>query len=220
MLLTRNAPFCSHVFHAEGSPGTGLDPRWLILLNAVGVTNEQLQNHDTAQFIYSFVKEKGGIEIAVKDMKEDSPSPAMSFSQLPSGEQTETKNSSLQSIESLISSPPLPPLDTPLDTPQDTPLDTPQDTPQEPSSSPGPAVPPAPLPPNLAHKPTLVSPFEGDSHNELLTRIRQGVTLKKADNTNKVRDISTAAKDELFKNIREGTVLRPVCYCFLSLLVH
>lgn len=71
-----------HVFHAEGSPGTDVDLRWLILLNAVGVTNAQLQDHDTAKFIYSFVKEKGGIEIAVKDLREVSPTSTVSSIQI------------------------------------------------------------------------------------------------------------------------------------------
>ena len=99
----------SHVFHAEGSPGTDLDPRWLILLNAVGITNAQLQNHDTAKFIYSFVKEKGGIEIAVKDLREGSPTSTVSSIPL-DGEHTSIRDISPPSTEAQISPPPAPPL--------------------------------------------------------------------------------------------------------------
>jgi hypothetical protein len=54
----------------KGFDLNNLDNEWSTLFSAVGVTNEQLQDKDTAKFIYDFVQEQGGIEVASKQLQQ------------------------------------------------------------------------------------------------------------------------------------------------------
>ena len=49
---------------------SNIDPEWKKLLDAVGITNEQLKDENTATFIYDFVEKHGGIEEANRQLEE------------------------------------------------------------------------------------------------------------------------------------------------------
>ena len=47
---------------------TQISPEWKQLLDSVGVTHEQLKDKKTAELIYNFVEEHGGIEAANRQL--------------------------------------------------------------------------------------------------------------------------------------------------------
>ena len=46
-----------------------VDPQWKKLLDTVGVSDEQLQDQNTAKFIYDFVEQHGGIQEANRQLE-------------------------------------------------------------------------------------------------------------------------------------------------------
>ena len=46
-----------------------MDPQWRKLLDTVGVSDEQLQDQNTAEFIYEFVEKHGGIQEANRQLE-------------------------------------------------------------------------------------------------------------------------------------------------------
>lgn len=46
-----------------------VDPQWKKLLDTVGVSDEQLQDQNTAKFIYDFVEKHGGIQEANRQLE-------------------------------------------------------------------------------------------------------------------------------------------------------
>jgi len=69
-----------HVGHIGWDPKGGfdvnnIDPQWKNLFDRIGVTEKELQDQATSQFIYDFVESHGGIEKATKELdKNGSPS--------------------------------------------------------------------------------------------------------------------------------------------------
>ena len=55
--------FCHHV------QSDNVDPQWKKLLDTVGVSDEQLQDQNTAKFIYDFVEKHGGIQEANRQLE-------------------------------------------------------------------------------------------------------------------------------------------------------
>lgn len=49
---------------------SGIDPQWKKLLDTVGVSDEQLKDQDTANFIYDFIEKHGGIQEANRQLGE------------------------------------------------------------------------------------------------------------------------------------------------------
>ena len=45
-----------------------IDPQWKKLFDRIGVTEKELQDKETSQFIYDFVESHGGIEKATKEL--------------------------------------------------------------------------------------------------------------------------------------------------------
>ena len=67
-----------YYFSLIGIQSNNVDPQWKKLLDTVGVSDEQLQGHDTAKFIYDFVEKHGGILEAnryLKATKNNAPPP-------------------------------------------------------------------------------------------------------------------------------------------------
>lgn len=64
-----------HLAHVGFDPSTGnfdsnnVDPQWKKLLDTVGVSDEQLQDQNTAKFIYDFVEKHGGIQEANRQLE-------------------------------------------------------------------------------------------------------------------------------------------------------
>lgn len=48
---------------------SNIDPQWKKLLDTVGVTDEQLEDKNTANFIYDFVEKHGGIQEANRQLE-------------------------------------------------------------------------------------------------------------------------------------------------------
>ncbi|XP_065836937.1 actin nucleation-promoting factor WASL-like [Oscarella lobularis] len=70
-----------HVQHIGFDPQKGfdtnnLDNNWRKLFDQVGVTKDQLEDKETAQFIYDFVQKQGGIEAALQKPQQGSLAPA------------------------------------------------------------------------------------------------------------------------------------------------
>ncbi|XP_065175933.1 actin nucleation-promoting factor WAS-like [Sycon ciliatum] len=62
-----------HLSHIGWDPVSGFDsnniaPEWKRLFSAAGVTEEQMQDRDTAEFILNYIEQHGGIEQAVREM--------------------------------------------------------------------------------------------------------------------------------------------------------
>ena len=62
-----------HLSHIGWDPVSGFDsnniaPEWKRLFTAAGVTEEQMQDKDTAQFIINYVEQHGGIDKAVREI--------------------------------------------------------------------------------------------------------------------------------------------------------
>ena len=63
-----------HVSHVGWDPKGGFDanniePQWKKLFDSAGVTEGQLQDEDTSQFIYNFIEQNGGIEKATEELE-------------------------------------------------------------------------------------------------------------------------------------------------------
>ena len=54
-----------------GLQSSNIQPEWKNLLDKVGVTEEQLQDKETAEFIYDFVEKNGGIQAASRQLDID-----------------------------------------------------------------------------------------------------------------------------------------------------
>lgn len=52
-----------------GLQSSNIDPQWKKLLDTVGVTDEQLEDTNTANFIYDFVEKHGGIQEANRQLE-------------------------------------------------------------------------------------------------------------------------------------------------------
>ena len=62
-----------HLSHIGWDPVSGFDsnniaPEWKRLFSAAGVTEEQMQDRETAEFILNYIEQHGGIEQAVREM--------------------------------------------------------------------------------------------------------------------------------------------------------
>lgn len=46
-----------------------IDPKWKKLFDSAGITEKELEDQDTSQFIYDFVEKHGGIDKATAEME-------------------------------------------------------------------------------------------------------------------------------------------------------
>ena len=58
-----------------------INPEWKKLFETVGITEEQLKDRETAEFIYDFVEQRGGIEEATRQIASSSQAPPASSCQ-------------------------------------------------------------------------------------------------------------------------------------------
>ena len=58
-----------YYFSLIGIQSNNVDPQWKKLLDTVGVSDEQLQDQNTAKFIYDFVEKHGGIQEANRQLE-------------------------------------------------------------------------------------------------------------------------------------------------------
>ena len=58
-----------YYFSLIGIQSNNVDPQWKKLLDTVGVSIEQLQDQNTAKFIYDYVVKQGGIQQANRQIE-------------------------------------------------------------------------------------------------------------------------------------------------------
>ena len=56
-------------FFLSTKQSSNINPEWRKLLDTVGVTEEQLKDKETANFIYDFVEKRGGIQKATQELE-------------------------------------------------------------------------------------------------------------------------------------------------------
>ena len=60
---------CCCITYFLTTQSSNINPEWRKLLDTVGVTEEQLKDKETANFIYDFVEQRGGIEKATQELE-------------------------------------------------------------------------------------------------------------------------------------------------------
>eukprot|EP00731_Ephydatia_muelleri_P016685 Em0009g1109a len=168
-----------HLAQVGIDPNTGdfdaskISPNWKQLLDTVGVTQEQLKDKRTANFIYNFVEKRGGIEETNRQL-EESRKRSVLAALSPGSQATSSRWVSCASLArnkgKASSTPP---------------------------ASNGPAPPPNPPPPpslqaangkaHVTHSTVL------DAHSDLLSSIRAGIQLKSVED----REGPAAPEEEL-----------------------
>ena len=46
-----------------------IDPKWKKLFDSAGITEKELEDEETSQFIYDFIEKHGGIDKAAEEME-------------------------------------------------------------------------------------------------------------------------------------------------------
>jgi len=193
-----------HISHVGWDPNKGfdlenVDPKLKQFFSKAGVSERELQDKDTRDFIYDFIDKHGGIEAALLevDKKNNAPAPPPR--------------------QSSMARPP-PPSKVQATPPNQAPAEAPRRThhqapPPPPSKS---VAPPAPVtttvaPPvtTNAAPPPLLPPVDDTRHN-LMEEIRKGAGgLRHVTETQKARP-TTDSRDELLDQIRSGITLKKV----------
>ncbi|KAL5482050.1 hypothetical protein EMCRGX_G022331 [Ephydatia muelleri] len=187
-----------HLAQVGIDPNTGdfdaskISPNWKQLLDTVGVTQEQLKDKRTANFIYNFVEKRGGIEEANRQL-EESRKRSVLAALSPGSQATSSRWVSCASLArnkgKASSTPPASNGPAP-----------PPNPPPPPSLQAGGRIPPPPPPP-------LFTPFSNaangkahvthstvlDAHSDLLSSIRAGIQLKSVED----REGPAAPEEEL-----------------------
>nr|WAW84863.1 WASP/N-WASP [Halisarca dujardinii] len=177
-----------HLAHVGWDPNTGsfdssnISPEWKRLLDMVGVTENDLQDQDTAKFIHDFVEQNGGIEEANRQLEESNRVPAP-----PPPTRTSSRSAA-----------PPPPAPNRGRGPPPAPARSGSGGgPPPPPPPPVPGVPGPPPPPSLANKPSggpsKPSPAAQppDNRSALLSSIRGVKKLNKVDSSD-IKDRSEA----------------------------
>ena len=176
--------------HTHGPPththtqSDNITPEWKKLLDMVGVTNDQLEDQQTAEFIYDFVEKHGGIEEANRQLERRDTRPAPPRPSHRGGRGGNRKGRGLPPPPPrgdpappppARSSGPPPPGNVPPPPPPPT-IGAPAPPPPPPVSrgSSGAPPPPPPLKPSEGPPP----PAAPDARSNLLSSIRAGIHLK------------------------------------------
>ena len=167
-----------------------ITPEWRKLLDTVGVTNDQLEDKKTAEFIYDFVEKHGGIEKANQELERQNSRPAPPRPShrgkghggrggrgVPPPPPTRDSPSAPAPPPPTrhTPGPPLPSGNVPPPPPPP-PLGGPAPPPPPPISSGGSGGPPPPPPTRSGGAPLPPPPSE--SRGDLLSSIRKGIQLK------------------------------------------
>lgn len=212
-----------HVSHVGWNANKGFDfenvedPQLKAFLLKAGVSDRQMQDQDTRNFIYDFIEKHGGMD-AVKEEIHPPPVPLrstpVSNRAAPPPPPPPSRSGPLPPIPPPVplQSPPPPP---PLRTLPQRQVETTQPqggnwVPPPPPPLPSvasPPPPPPPPPPALDIAPSAPAPASGtDPHSALMESIRSGKTLKHIDTDSKKSD----SRGELLDQIRQGVELRSV----------
>ncbi|XP_065184485.1 actin nucleation-promoting factor WAS-like isoform X2 [Sycon ciliatum] len=154
-----------HLSHIGWDPVQGFDsnniaPEWQQLFDQVGVTQDQLKDKETAQFIYDYVEKSGGIQKWAEDHQPRGPPPAAPAPPGragPPGPPPPNRNNA----------PPPPPASTSRGAPPPAPPGS-RGAPPPPNRGGPPPPPPAPM-------------SGGDGRGDLLSSIRAGTKLNKVE---------------------------------------
>uniref|UniRef100_A0A1X7U2E2 WH1 domain-containing protein n=1 Tax=Amphimedon queenslandica TaxID=400682 RepID=A0A1X7U2E2_AMPQE len=185
-----------HLAHVGWDPQTGafnssnIKPEWKNLLDSVGVTEEQLKDKETADFIYDFVEKHGGIEKATRQLEASktakAPNPPSHRGHAPPPPPPSRGNRGPPPPPPRGAAPPPPPPPPSGGAPPPPPPPPPPPA----VGAPPPPPPPAsgrggPPPPPPSSKPSASSnlPVIDDARGNLLSSIRAGITLRSVAHT-------------------------------------
>ncbi|XP_075228899.1 actin nucleation-promoting factor WASL-like [Lycorma delicatula] len=204
-----------HISHVGFDPNKGFDceniedPQLKQFFNKAGVSDNQLQDRKTREFIYDFIEKNGGLD-AVKNDVRPPPVPARSApTSRAAPPPPPSRTGPLPPAPPSHTPPPPPP--PPLRTLPQRPQESPQGKWNPPPPPPPPPAPPLTAPPDdVLPPPSYLPPLPTvDPHSALMESIRSGKALKHVD----IDDRSTKTTDsrgELLDQIRQGIELKPV----------
>lgn len=219
-----------HVSHVGWDPNKGFDieniedPQLKQFFNKAGVSDIQLRDKDTREFIYDFINTHGGIDAVKKEVVEQN---------VPKKQPSKQENTSVNPppvpARTAVnrSAPPPPPGKTkppnraqppprPNNIPR-APEPPPQNVPVPPPPPPmgGPVPPPPPPaglispPPPPATPPEASLPPVNDARSALLESIKAGKTLRPVEQVERKPSVGDSRGD-LLKEIQQGIELKPV----------
>lgn len=205
-----------HVTHVGWDPDKGFDincndPQLNTFFEKAGVSEKQLQDKNTREFIYNFINDNGGreaVQQTVREIRKPAPAPPSPVAGPPVPPRSSHNRvappppySSLRTAQAtktvLNNAPPPPP---------------PGVAPPPPPGAVPP--PPPPPPPNMQHvtdnfeRQTPAAPPQPDMRSALMESIRGGATLKPVD-VEKKATVTDSDRGDLMSEIRKGFQLKP-----------
>lgn len=220
-----------HISHVGWDPNKGfdlenVDPKLKQFFSKAGVSERELQDKDTRDFIYDFIDKHGGIEAALLEVEKknaNNPAPAppprqSSIARPPPPSKIQaTPPNKAPPPPRLNQAPPVPPSKgaapaPPIPVPPPPP---PPPPPMAPAPPPAPPImPKAPPPPCAAPAapppPPLLPPVDDVRHN-LMEEIRKGAGgLRRVNPEERKPKASTDSRGELLDQIRSGVTLKKV----------
>lgn len=216
-----------HVSHVGFDPNKGFDavdiqnsPELEMFFEKAGVSQSQLEDRKTREFIYDFINRNGGLDVA-KEEAYQAP-PPVPARQHPGGGSRHAPPPPPSRLAAASTPPPPPPLRTLPSRSQETlssnssnSSNTPLFIPPPPPTPPPPPmnIPPPPAPPMSMPdtRPMPDTRSMPDPRSALMDEIRGGAkNLKPVDPESKKSTLTGASRDELMDQIREGVKLQPV----------
>ncbi|ESN91717.1 hypothetical protein HELRODRAFT_165783 [Helobdella robusta] len=224
-----------HVNHVGWDPDKGfdmnnLDPAMKSLFDQVLLDETQLKDKETAQFVYKFLEDRGGVEAIKKERPRPLPPPVISQPMPPpsAGRTGGSRSAAPPPPPPPISKPGPPPPPPPVRLASGPPQPSPPPPPPTPSRQGPPPVPPSHFPPPVSGgnipggvpppppppPPPPGPPPPPSSHNAgsgragLLDKIQEGVSLNHVESN--ASSESEGGRNALLAHIREGVSLKSV----------
>lgn len=206
-----------HVSHVGWDPNKGFDidniedPQLKQFFNKAGVSDIQLRDKDTREFIYDFINTHGGLDAVKQEVVE----PALSKKQPPKQSNESTVNPPpvpARTAVNRIAPPPPPGKTRPPNRAQPPPR--PSNAPRAPEPLPNIPVPPppppmaAPLAVGPPPPPSSTAPVP-DARSALLDSIKAGKALKPVEQVERKASVGDS-RGNLLSEIRQGIELKPV----------
>jgi len=230
-----------HVGHVGWDPNGGfdvdnIDPKWKKLFDSAGITEKELEDEETSQFIYDFVEKHGGIDKAAAEMENLNRLPPSDGSSAPPP--PPPSRGAPRPPQGRVSAPPPPPPSRggpPPPPPSRNASGAPPPPPARGGPPPpppgrnvpppprapgtgGPAPPPPPPPPPPQAPPAPGPPpppppssSGGPGRGALLDQIHHGTRLKKVDQEQR-QSVAPEGRDALLDAIRKGKELKTVSH--------
>ncbi|KAK5647025.1 hypothetical protein RI129_005489 [Pyrocoelia pectoralis] len=200
-----------HVSHVGFDPDRGFDingddPQLNTFFQKAGVSEKQLQDRNTREFIYNFINNYGGraaIQETVQETRKPAPAPPSPVAGPPVPPRSTHNRAAPPPPPSLSQAP------KPVLVPKNSTLNS---TPQ---SVPGVSPPPPPPPPMAPPAPTIqaeisAQPPAQDMRSALMESIRGGATLKPLEiDVEKRSTLTDSGRNDLMSEIRKGFQLKP-----------